>query len=110
MRRSNQYSLTEPLPIVGREVLLEGPIQRPPFLRHLPAAAITAEIGAATRQPARVDDDDPLDQGKPVQFRSRFDLTAPDAGAKRLSPRQRDFPPPPAGEGQGGGRLLPPRA
>jgi hypothetical protein len=110
MRRSNQYSLTEPLPIVGCEVLIEGAVQRPSLLRHLPAAVITAEIGAATRHPARVDDDAPIDQGEPVQFRAGFDLTAPDAGAKRLSPRQRYFPLPRAGEGQGGGRLLPPRA
>src|SRR5439155_19583968 len=85
---SRHYSLTKPLPIVGRERRAESAIERTPLLGQVPAGLLAAQVGASPDDPARIRHDAPIDQGEAVQGRPGLDLAAADAGAKRLRTRR----------------------
>src|SRR5438132_9480715 len=102
-----------------RGVALNRSIEASRLLGGRAAGRVTAEGGAAAREPPGIHGDDAVGDAQPVQLGPWFDLAAPNAAALWLRAlRRRPLPPPcgesplqlppPCGEGQGGGsRLLP---
>src|SRR5579864_5935822 len=76
---SLQYSRSKPLPIFGSQRHAQRSLHGAALFRRRPAGLVMTEVGAASGNPARVDDDLALDDPEAVQLALGLHLATPNA-------------------------------